>query len=358
MANKIIHKHSSVITDKKAKLPSSTQLEYGEIAINYAEGVETISFKNTNDKIVEIKTNEYYEKIITDNELVTAQSLTDLDKRVNLVKEGLSDYVKSEELEGYATKEYLNTEINKKQDTLSSYTETNSSVTITSNDLILPDISKIKVGNKTLSSLLTTYQFYSETSSSASISQGDNINGNKILMSGTAAGLYHYKDSSLSRVLVSQVGEVDIYGRNADNSSVSQVKLKPTDITITTNSLVLPESDNITVGSQTLTSLLNTIDTVAYPQINQNTNNTTFTLLPNKFYVWGEVGNLTLLLGTKQTGVANEYLFQFESGTTPTTLSLPAEIKWHNDEIPIIESGYIYQISILENLGSYLKFKK
>ena len=53
MANKIIHKHSSVITENgKAKLPSAEQLEYGEVAVNYADGVETISFKNSNTLII------------------------------------------------------------------------------------------------------------------------------------------------------------------------------------------------------------------------------------------------------------------------------------------------------------------
>ena len=80
MANKIIHKHSSVITDGKAKLPVASQLEYGELAINYAEGVETISMKNSANEIVEIKSTNYLEKIIIDNELVTANALINLEK--------------------------------------------------------------------------------------------------------------------------------------------------------------------------------------------------------------------------------------------------------------------------------------
>ena len=68
MANKIIHKHSSVITDNKAKLPTSEQLDYGELAVNFAAGVETISLKNSSDEIVEFKSNEYYETIINNAE--------------------------------------------------------------------------------------------------------------------------------------------------------------------------------------------------------------------------------------------------------------------------------------------------
>ena len=38
----ILHKRSSVVTDNSPKLPSADQLEYGELAINYADGYETI----------------------------------------------------------------------------------------------------------------------------------------------------------------------------------------------------------------------------------------------------------------------------------------------------------------------------
>ena len=34
------------------KLPTCDQLEYGEIAINYGKGIETIAIKNENDEIV------------------------------------------------------------------------------------------------------------------------------------------------------------------------------------------------------------------------------------------------------------------------------------------------------------------
>lgn len=78
---------------------------------------------------------------------------------------------------------------------------------------------------------------------------------------------------------------------------------------------------------------------------------------PNKFYIWDEVTSLTITLEPEIPEVINEYMFQFTSGSTPTTLSLPSDIKWVNDELPIIESNYIYQISILNGLGSIMKFK-
>lgn len=82
MANKIIHKHSAVVNGNVAKLPSPEMLEYGELAVNYAAGNETVSFKNNNDEIVTIRTNEYLTEIIEENELITAEALINLDNRV------------------------------------------------------------------------------------------------------------------------------------------------------------------------------------------------------------------------------------------------------------------------------------
>lgn len=61
----------------------------------------------------------------------------------------------------------------------------------------------------------------------------------------------------------------------------------------------------------------------AYSEIDHGTGDITFALTPNTFHVWDEVSSLTLTLGTETSGVANEYLFQFTSGSTATTLSLP-----------------------------------
>lgn len=50
------------------KLPTCEQLEYGEIAINYGDGIETIAIKNEKDEIIkfipEHKVKEYVDKKI------------------------------------------------------------------------------------------------------------------------------------------------------------------------------------------------------------------------------------------------------------------------------------------------------
>ena len=88
-------------------------------------------------------------------------------------------------------------------------------------------------------------------------------------------------------------------------------------------------------------------------------------IYPNKFYLLsssttsdGSMEYLYIILGEEIEGIVNEYLFQFTSGSEPTVFSLPNSIVWANDETPIIESGYIYQISIVNNCATYLKFRK
>lgn len=82
-------------------------------------------------------------------------------------------------------------------------------------------------------------------------------------------------------------------------------------------------------------------------EVIENTNVTE--LQPNKYYKWGEVASLSLTLGTPVDGILNEYMFEFVSGATPTTLTLPDTIKW--ETIPNIEANKKYQISIVNNIA-------
>ena len=70
------------------------------------------------------------------------------------------------------------------------------------------------------------------------------------------------------------------------------------------------------------------------------------------------MASLDLSFADETAGVANEYLFQFTSGATATTLTLPDGLKWANDTPPTIAENMIYQISILKGLASVLEFSK
>lgn len=83
--------------------------------------------------------------------------------------------------------------------------------------------------------------------------------------------------------------------------------------------------------------------------VNHGTSDTTFTLTPNIFHIWGTVASLTLTLATASTTTMDEFMFQFTSGTTATTLSLPSTVKWVAE--PEIEAGMTYQVSIVNNIA-------
>lgn len=94
----------------------------------------------------------------------------------------------------------------------------------------------------------------------------------------------------------------------------------------------------------------------AYPEVNHGTSDTVLSLAPNTFHIWDEVESLQLVYKRPTEGIANEYLFQFTSGATATTLYLPDTIKWVGGSAPTIQPNMIYQISILNDLGSVLEF--
>ena len=80
------------------------------------------------------------------------------------------------------------------------------------------------------------------------------------------------------------------------------------------------------------------------------TSTSTIEINSNTFYKFGEVAslNITLTSITDNT-IYNEYMFEFVSGATATTLTLPDTIKWL--ETPTIDANKIYQCSIVDNIG-------
>ena len=125
---------------------------------------------------------------------------------------------------------------------------------------------------------------------------------------------------------------------------------------ITTHQTLKTINGESIVGSGNITISGGSSSGGAYAEVSHGTSDTTFTLTSNVFHVWDEVTELNITLDNETVGVANEYLFQFTSGGESTALTLPDDIKWANDEAPVIEANKIYQISILKGLGSVLEF--
>ena len=163
-----------------------------------------------------------------------------------------------------------------------------------------------------------------------------------IKMNGAEKGSFTLNQASAGEVDLGTVitAHQDISGKQDKLISGTNIK--------TINGESVLGSGDITISSGASSS--------AYPEVNHGTGDTTFTLTPNTFHVWDEVTSLTLNFGNETSGVANEYLFQFTSGPTATSLTLPDDIKWANDNVPTIEANMIYQVSVLRGLASVLEF--
>lgn len=84
------------------------------------------------------------------------------------------------------------------------------------------------------------------------------------------------------------------------------------------------------------------------------------TLSPNIYYIntSTSLSTLTITLGSvSNPNIINEYFVEFTTRSSGTTVSLPSTIKWMNGTAPTFEAGTTYQISIVNNLGTYIKFK-
>lgn len=85
-----------------------------------------------------------------------------------------------------------------------------------------------------------------------------------------------------------------------------------------------------------------------YPVVTMDTN--TAEIQPNVYYRFGEVATLTITLAAAaDDAYTNEYIFEFISGATATTLTLPDTIKWVAE--PSIEASKTYQVSIMNGIG-------
>lgn len=112
----------------------------------------------------------------------------------------------------------------------------------------------------------------------------------------------------------------------------------------TINGTSLIGSGNVTIGYKPL----------------QTSTSTTMTLSPNIYYrnTNTSLARLTINLGSESdSSILNEYLVEFTTRSSGTTVSLPSSVKWANGETPTFEASTTYQISIVNNLGIVTKFK-
>lgn len=83
--DKLLHLRSkNLLDDGTPKMPEASNIEYGEIAVNYAKDGETLSIKNDNNEIVQFKSHDFYKDkfhriYISGNTLVIADDTGAID---------------------------------------------------------------------------------------------------------------------------------------------------------------------------------------------------------------------------------------------------------------------------------------
>ena len=82
-------------------------------------------------------------------------------------------------------------------------------------------------------------------------------------------------------------------------------------------------------------------------RIEKLSTDTAVELEPNKLYIFSEMSELAITLAEpSDTGIANEYHVVFQSGSTPTSLTIPSAIKLPSEFA--VEANKVYRLSILE----------
>lgn len=79
-------------------------------------------------------------------------------------------------------------------------------------------------------------------------------------------------------------------------------------------------------------------------------------LAPNVLYIFdNRTSTLTLTLGAKIVGIANEYHFFIVCGSTAPTVNFPSGISWNGGSAPAIAADKTYEVSILNNVAAYFE---
>ena len=55
------------LVDDNPRLPEASKIDYGQLAINYSKGKETLAIKNDANEIVQFRSLKYIEEIINSN---------------------------------------------------------------------------------------------------------------------------------------------------------------------------------------------------------------------------------------------------------------------------------------------------
>lgn len=159
------------------------------------------------------------------------------------------------------------------------------------------------------------------------------------------------------------ISDIDTIRTNAANykGTVTGVKIN--------GSTKSPSSGTVDIGSVATSVKINgqskspSSGVVDLGYINKQLSTSTsssMVIRPNMYYrnTSTSLTSLTITLYKEDVnGILNEYFVEFTTRSSGTSVSLPSGIKWMNGVTPTFEAGTTYQISIVNNLGTWVKFK-
>ena len=216
-------------------------------------------------------------------------------------------------------------------------------------------------GNYLISETDPTVPSYVKNISQANITSWNNkqnsISDLSTIRSGASAGATAVQPSDLATVATSgsyndlsnkpsEVTESTVSGwgftKNTGTYSKPSGGIPKSDLSSSVQTS-LGKADTALQSHQDISGKANKISVV-------QTSASTIEINSNTFYKFGEVASLNITLASiTDNTIYNEYMFEFVSGTTATTLTLPSSIKWL--ETPTIDANKIYQCSIVDNVG-------
>ena len=151
------------------------------------------------------------------------------------------------------------------------------------------------------------------------------------------------KETDLSNYYTKSEVDNKGYAKESDLTNKQETLVSGSNIK-TINGQNIMGSGDLKVGTMTVTT----------------TTASTMSLSPNIYYrnTSTSLSSLSISLNnTTDNTITNEYIVEFTTSSSGTTISLPNTIKWSNGEMPTFEANTTYQISIINNLGVCMKFK-
>ena len=248
------------------------------------------------------------------------------------------------DLSNYVTTAQLNTSLSGKQDTISDLVDIRSGAS--------KGATAVQPGSL---STVATSGSYNDLSNKPTIASAVTINGND-------------KTISSGKINIGTIPTAVTINGSTKTGSTIALGTVVTGVKVN-GSTKSPSSGTVDIGSVATTVKIDNVSkspssgTVDLGYINKRYSGITsssVTLTPNIYYrnTSTSLSSFSFTLGSvSNSNIINEYFIEFTTSSSGTTVSLPSGIKWMNGVTPTFEASTTYQISIVNNLGTWVKFK-